>query len=139
MKPDAAEYIIEAFSNPVFRFVSFTLSDDGENWRVDRRTKPPHTIEFGEPNTRPATEALEARVKELEETLEFIADFPDPGQEQERSATFYRVHAAFIKQIAAKAIGRKVVSDEAMKWAEDWWNSEEAKEARKALETDNGE
>lgn len=51
------------------------------------------------------------------EALEFIADLPDPGEEQERSATFYRIHAAQLKQVAAKALGRQIVSQEALDWA----------------------
>jgi hypothetical protein len=57
-------------------------------------------------------------VARLREALEFLADLPDPGAENERSATFYRVHAANLKQIAAKALGRQTVSDEALAWAE---------------------
>ena len=62
-------------------------------------------------------DAGEARVVRLEEHLTCIADLPDPGEETERSATFYRIHIGHLKQIAAKGLGRQTVSDEAMAWA----------------------
>ena len=65
----------------------------------------------------------------MREALEFIADAPDPGASKERSATFYRVHAAMLKQAAAKALGRETVSQEAFDWAEEWANSEEGRAA----------
>jgi len=72
-----------------------------------------------------STAASEARIAELEGALAFIADAPDPGADKERSAMFYRVHAAMLKQIAAKALGRQIVSAEAMEWATEWLNSPE--------------
>ena len=89
-------------------------------------------------NTRAAEQAKDAQIAELVEALEVIADIPDPGEGQERSATFYRIHAAMIKQIAANALGRKTVSDEAMQWAENWWNSTEGIEARALIAKHGG-
>lgn len=60
---------------------------------------------------------LQARVEELERAHQFIADMPDPGEEKDRTALFYRIHAAQLKQISAKALGRETVSPEAMEWA----------------------
>lgn len=74
---------------------------------------------------------LERKLVGLEGHLEFIADMPDPSEEQERSATYYRVHLACLKQVAAKALGRQTVSQEAMDAALVWWNSDEAVEARR--------
>jgi DNA primase large subunit len=74
---------------------------------------------------------LQARIERLKGALEFIADTPDPGEEKERTATFYRVHAAMLKQVAAKAIGRQTVSQEALDWAESVYAEIEA--ARAAL------
>lgn len=73
-----------------------------------------------------------ARVAKLEAALAFIADMPDPGHEKERSADFYRIHAAQLKQVAAKAIGRETVSQEAMDWAET--QASEIAAARAALD-----
>jgi hypothetical protein len=75
----------------------------------------------------------EAQLAEAREALGFIADMDDPGSEKERSATFYRIHAAMLKQAAAKALGRKVVSDEAMKWATEWLESDEGQAAIRVL------
>ncbi len=91
----------------------------------------------GEPVPEPRGKGRkEARIAVLEGALEFIADSPDPGEEKERSATFYRIHAAMLKQAAAKALGRQTVSDEAMQWAEEWWNSAEGIAARSTLQGD---
>src|SRR5690606_18458136 len=67
----------------------------------------------------------------LRGALAFIADTPDPGEEKERSATFYRIHAGMLKQVAAKGLGRETVSQEAMDWAERWTNSPEGQAALK--------
>lgn len=72
------------------------------------------------------------------EALEFIADLPDPGAEKDRSATFYRVHAAMLKQVAAKALGRQIVSQESLDWAEEWFNSPEGKAALSNHQGDGG-
>ena len=74
-----------------------------------------------------AEQAITAREDNaaLRRALEDIADLPDPGAEQERTATFYRIHIAMLKQIAAKGLGRQIVSQEAFDWAEEWFNSPE--------------
>ena len=80
------------------------------------------------------------RIEALEKALEMIADLPDPGEEKERTSTFYRIHIGALKQIAAKAIGRQVVSDAALEWLKEWESSDEGKaellriaEARRGL------
>lgn len=79
---------------------------------------------------RPITASGDIAV--LRTALENIADLPDPGAEQERTATFYRIHIAMLKQIAAKALGRQIVSQEALDWAEEWFNSPEGITASEA-------
>lgn len=65
----------------------------------------------------------------MRKALEFIAEMPDPGEEKERTALFYRMYAGMLQKVAAKGLGRQVVSDEAMAWAKDWVESEEGQKA----------
>lgn len=85
-----------------------------------------------------AIEALAAKNAQWREALEFISGLPDPGADRERSSTFYRAHAAQLKQIAAKALGKQTMSQEVLDWALEWWNSDESKQARATLENDHG-
>lgn len=62
----------------------------------------------------------------MRQALELIADMPDPGEKRDRSASYYRIHAAMLKQVAARALGRETVSPKAMEKVDRWLRSKEA-------------
>lgn len=59
--------------------------------------------------------------------LEVISDTPDPGMLEDRSASYYRIHAGMLKQIASVGLGRPPVSAETFALFDQWLDTDEGK------------